>query len=319
MNQRIFRPKEQGERGATAVMVAVMMTVLLGCLAFVVDIGLITAEKVQLQTGADAAALAVAQDCLLKGTPACTATAAATAQDFAKTNNAAGMAGIKPPEFPSPESVKITTTAKNSGGDGVVMTFARFLGVDTVQVSATATAAWGGPYAGATALPIVISECQFNLSGNIQVVKLENAPSCTSADGTGTAIPGGFGWLDSDPGKCGLALSLAKPTISSSAGLGTPSLCKPTFESLKNETILLPVYDRVFGTGTNVTYRIKGFAAFELRGYNFSGLEWNSAGPPSCTGDCKGLIGKFVRFVIPDASWTDGGPNLGAARIRLTQ
>ena len=319
MNQRIFQPREHGERGATAIIVAVLMTVLLGCVAFVVDIGQITVEKVQLQTGADAAALAVAQDCLLQGTPACTLTAAATAQSLANLNHNTGLTGVEAPVFPSVRSVKITTFAKNSGGDGVAMTFARFLGVDTVQVSATATAAWESPYAGATALPIVISECQFNLSGTVQVVRLENAPSCTSADGTGAAIPGGFGWLDSDPGKCGLALSLANATVSSSAGLGTPSLCKPTFESLKNETILLPVYDRVTGTGTNVTYRIKGFAAFELRGFSFSGLEWNNYGTPSCNGNCKGLIGKFVRFVITDPSWSGGGPDLGAGRLRLTQ
>ncbi len=313
------KPREQGERGAVAVMVAMLMTVLLGCTALALDVGRLAWEKGQLQTGADAAALAVAQDCLRKGKLACTLTAGATAQSYASRNHPSGLVGTTPPEFPTLGSVKITTTAKNSGGDGVKMSFARIFGIDTVQVSATATAAWGGPFSGVVAVPIVISECEFNLSGIVQVVLLDKGPSCTSSDGTGQSIPGGFGWLDSDTGKCGLALTLANATVTSSAGLGTPSQCKPVLDSLKNQTILLPIYDRVTGTGTNVTYRIKGFAAFQLLGFSLTGYTWNNTGIPSCAGTCKGLIGKFVRFVLLDASWTDGGPDLGAGRLRLTK
>src|SRR6187401_1591057 len=53
----------QRDEGAVMVWVALMMVVLLGAGAIVIDIGALYAEKRQLQNGADAAALAVAQDC----------------------------------------------------------------------------------------------------------------------------------------------------------------------------------------------------------------------------------------------------------------
>ena len=51
------------ERGAVAIIVALVMVVLLGFAAIAVDISAMWAEKRQLQNGADAGALAIAQDC----------------------------------------------------------------------------------------------------------------------------------------------------------------------------------------------------------------------------------------------------------------
>ena len=51
------------DAGATIVIVALMMVVLLGMGALVIDVGQLYAERRELQNGADAAALAVAQDC----------------------------------------------------------------------------------------------------------------------------------------------------------------------------------------------------------------------------------------------------------------
>ncbi len=51
------------DAGAVIVWVALMMVVLLGMGALVIDVGQLYAERRELQNGADAAALAVAQDC----------------------------------------------------------------------------------------------------------------------------------------------------------------------------------------------------------------------------------------------------------------
>ena len=51
------------DRGAVLVWVALMLVVLLGIGALVIDVGALYAERRQLQNGADAAALAVAADC----------------------------------------------------------------------------------------------------------------------------------------------------------------------------------------------------------------------------------------------------------------
>ena len=58
-----MRTERERDEGAVMIWVALMMVVLLGVGAIVIDIGALYAEKRQLQNGADAAALAVAQDC----------------------------------------------------------------------------------------------------------------------------------------------------------------------------------------------------------------------------------------------------------------
>src|ERR1043165_3858879 len=61
----VDRRRRPGERGAVAVTVAILLGggVLLGFAALVVDVGQLYAEREELQSGADAAALAVAKAC----------------------------------------------------------------------------------------------------------------------------------------------------------------------------------------------------------------------------------------------------------------
>ena len=51
------------ERGAVGVVVALLMVPLIGFAAIAIDVSAMYAERQQLQTGADAGALAIAQDC----------------------------------------------------------------------------------------------------------------------------------------------------------------------------------------------------------------------------------------------------------------
>jgi Flp pilus assembly protein TadG len=51
------------ERGAIGVVVALLMIPLMGFAAIAIDVSAMYAERPQLQNGADAAALAIAQDC----------------------------------------------------------------------------------------------------------------------------------------------------------------------------------------------------------------------------------------------------------------
>src|SRR4051794_19216016 len=76
------------ERGAVAIIVALLMVGLLGFTALAVDVGAMWSEKKQLQNGADGGALAIAQACA-KG--AC-GTPSATAQTYAVANRNGGTA-----------------------------------------------------------------------------------------------------------------------------------------------------------------------------------------------------------------------------------
>ena len=75
--------RRHDERGAVAFFMAVVMVVVLGFGALVLDIGALVQERRELQSGADAAALAVAKDCA--GSLGCGAYIA-TAEDFADAN-----------------------------------------------------------------------------------------------------------------------------------------------------------------------------------------------------------------------------------------
>ena len=79
--------REDAERGAVAVIVAIMMVVILGCAAIAIDVSAMWAEKRQLQNGADAGALAIAQNCARGacGTPS------TTAQTYAVANRNDGQ------------------------------------------------------------------------------------------------------------------------------------------------------------------------------------------------------------------------------------
>ena len=58
-----FRRRLADERGATAVIFALLLVPMLGFAAIAVDVGALYAERARLQVAADAAAIAVAQDC----------------------------------------------------------------------------------------------------------------------------------------------------------------------------------------------------------------------------------------------------------------
>ena len=78
-------------------MVAILLAggVLLGFLALVVDVGQLYVEREELQTGADAAVLAVAKACATAA-PACSSSSAvrALAQSYADANSADGRSRV---------------------------------------------------------------------------------------------------------------------------------------------------------------------------------------------------------------------------------
>jgi len=324
------------ERGAAAVMVAIMMVVLLGFGAIAVDVGMMYAERAQLQNGADSAVLAVANNCA-KGTCGNTA---GTAVQFADSNANDGASTIDSLIFPTASSVTVTTSSNDGNGhDFIRLAFGSIFGVSTADVRATATAAWGTPQSGNT-LPWTFGQCAFNQSltagqlsdlqstgnftGNPSAAHIllrsdNNAgyPGCTGQMGTS---PGGFGWLDLDPtaGPCQTTIDLNTMEAGSNPGNDLNG-CGGVLPTLLAEPVLIPIFTVSTGTGQNALYPIYGFAAFQLTGWNFSGNSHPDPLAPACTGNCRGVMGYFTRFVSLQEGLTLGsGPNLGGSIVQLT-
>jgi hypothetical protein len=146
--------------------------------------------------------------------------------------------------------------------------------------------------------------------------------NCSSTSPSGQTLPGGFGWLADPTGTCTAIVDIAvNAPMSSDTGVSLPSNCANVLNAARDTTVLVPVYGDRSGSGSGGSYRITGWAAFTLLGWNFPGSDYNKDAYPgaTCTGNCKGLIGKFVNYVSLDDRFTPGGPNLGAPLVTLTR
>ncbi|PFG38241.1 putative Flp pilus-assembly TadE/G-like protein [Georgenia soli] len=312
--QRLTRG-EADERGAVAVSLALLMVALIGFAAISIDVAATYAERQQLQTGADAAALAIAQDCARDscGDPG------VTAQNLAVPNSNDGDPTATVVSF---DPVAGEVTVNNEGTSE--HWFAPVLGHDSTLVSAESTARWGYPSGGISVLPLALSYCEWwgqtgggTPSGTtprtIYLAGRGPTPGCPGPSGT---VPGGAGWLATD-GTCS-ATSVISQVLLSDPGVSVSNGCTVAdLVALRNVTVLLPIFDNAVGTGSGATYRVYGYAAFKITGYNFAGsYKWNEP----CTGDNRCIRGYFTQFVdLTDAfDYSPTAPKLGAAVVALT-
>ena len=320
--QRLTRPRTtnritnrlRGERGAAAVVVALLMVPVMGFSAIAVDIGHVYAQRARLQTAADAAALAVAQDCARGACGDMQATASALV-----TANLGGATAAPPVLTSAPTAVTVTGTKPTSHW------LAPVLGIDSTNVRATATVAWGFPGGGTALLPLIFSVCEWKAqthggmpSGSTPVTILFTKTSSTGCTGPShNAVPGGFAYIDTVSGTCTAQTSVTNQATSDT-GNTPPSSCSPSnFSGWIGQTVLLPLFDLAGGTGNNAWYRVYGYAAFTLSGYYLGGQFGTSPAP--CSGNNRCIAGYFVRYVdLSDRfTFTTTAPNLGADILKL--
>lgn len=334
-----------GERGAISVIVAILLVTLLGFVAIAVDVGVIYSERAQLQNGADASAIALAQKCARNTTdPFCSKTST-LAGSLANQNALDGMTNVNNIQLDTTaRTVSVTTAAKQNGApeNSVSLFFAGALGIPSKQVGAKASAVWGSPKAGRTAFPLAFSICQVkgNVDGALQLLQDhgKNAnPDCNYGP-SGAAVDGGFGWLVQDSGQCGGTIDLAVSEGGSDPGNNAPGNCSDTLTKWSNDIlagrkviVLLPVFNKVTGTGSGAIYGLISFAAFDVTGWKFSGESslpftfQNRASTTTgvtaateCRGECRGIIGKFVTYVSLADGYTLGPVDpYGATIVRL--
>ena len=311
----LFRGRLSDQRGATAVVFALLLVPVLGFAAIAVDVGSLYAERSRLQVAADAAAIAVAQDCSRGNC----GDMLATARTLVAAND--GDASAVQPVL---NSVPLSVTV--AGRTPVQHWFAPVLGYDSTAVSASATVGWGAPSRGTAVLPLTFSWCEFRqqtggglpsgtTARTIYFTKTSNTTGCTGP--SNNIVPGGFAYLDTDAGKCAATTGLGGKWMSST-GNSVPSACSTAdFSKWVGQTVLLPLFEESGLTGSNAWYRVYGFAAFRLTGYSLGG-QYNST-PKPCTGNDRCVSGYFTRFVELRDAWTYSptAPQLGASILRL--
>lgn len=328
----------KGERGASAVLVALVLVVLIAFVAMAVDLGAGFVDRTQQQNGADAAALGIAQECAA-GRMACSdgvsADHTALAQQLAFGNKVDGNATA-------------TVTALTTTGTGGSVTvrvdsvrqnwFAGVIGIPTTDVAAQATAVWGP--GGSAGIPLAISWCSFKeqtggwdattgLPDNTAelVVYMTKGLKHTGSDvneacnvpNSGNEVPGGFGWLEVAAG-CTVVIP-ASGIVNSDPGNSAP--CSgDEIARIKDKTVLVPIFDEADGTGNNAWYHVVGTAAFHVTAYNLGNnrYQYNCGAPnPGCGGSSHWIKGRFVQYLASTTPTGGGGGSvdLGVRVVRL--
>lgn len=378
-----------GDEGAVAVVVAVLMVALLSMGALVVDVGQLYAERRQLQNGADAAALSVVIDCAAPS--GCAPTIAADAVAKAEQNADDGAATVASPSGPavcgsggglapcSPASglgpwdcrpvpaaltgasyVQVRTETRQAGGGALLPgSLAALLpgnaGYAGTTVRACARASWGGAGAMASAVPLTISNCEFQaLVGSPPTAFAPGPPYPPAAGGTWPAagwektlyfhdtteaaandcpagpsggddpLSGGFGWLTST--NC-TATTTTTGWYPSKPGSSPGNDCKANeLDDFVGTLVSIPIYDRTNGlNGASGEYGVLGYAAFVLTGYNLGGaykVESVMSGSPGVypcantpTTGSQRCISGFFTQALTPTTGVIGGPALGAPPV----
>ena len=327
------------ERGATAVMVTILMLVLVGAGALAVDIGRIAAAKGQLQNGADASALAVAGYCA-QNPSSCTTTGVSLADQYTSANSNSGTAVPSSVMFPTATSVRVVSSTP---AGGLQLTLAQVFGTESQIVEAAATASWTPP-SGGGGFPLALSDSCFDLSsaaesGDLQrfSYKPGNGPNGEPSDmnctrnASGQTVPGGWGWLE-ESDSCE-STTAADGTIPSDPG-NNPADCQEILQGWVNDLsfgkpveVLFPIFDSAEYQGNNAQYHILGYATLQIYAWQFSGtgnspFSYMPASIPAnvkCAGSQRCVIGKFIRFVTTDAETGPGGQDFGSYAVELTQ
>jgi hypothetical protein len=324
-----------GERGAVAVITAFSLVVLLGFAALAIDVGMLYQERTELQSGADAAAVAIAQDCAV-GRIACD-TPKDTAQGLANANAKDGAAAVVETSVSMAKQtvgVRLATGDK-SGVGSLSLAFARVLGMNSAKVGAVSGARWSGIKAGPVALPVAFAQCEVTAkftNGDV-VIDMQDNKNSTACPSGATGSAGGFGWYkategDKDP-ACQKTVT-TPGTVYADTGANFPKGCQDVLDQIEDEIesgasgkiILFPVYGTATGTGAGGQYPLTGWVAFEVKGWKLTGnREYNfpdcGKGKDQCN---KGIYGRFVKYVELDDVYepSNGKPTNGLAVVELT-
>jgi Flp pilus assembly protein TadG len=321
--------------GVSVVLVGILLAVLLALSGMAVDLGAVFAERRELRNGADAAALAIAEDCGRRTRSCDEGTASATAQSYADANSHDAASAVESVELVRSSAttgeVRVVTGAWDAAAEqaGVRVPLLSLLGFHRVEVGAAATAIFDHPATG-EGLPLIIDTCEFDKAGGYGsgslVTLYFHSPSATDpppeacpANPAHWDFPGGFGWLDPNNGVCDVALS-AGDWVHADEGNNVPRNCDPAWLAayILDQTILIPMY--VDLDAHDKLYAVAGFSAFHVTAYKLSsGNQYTRPAGFRCplnpADTC--LQGYFTTTTV--FTGQAGGDDYGVVLVKLTE
>ena len=264
------------ERGQALVFTVLVLTVLLGMFALVLDVGSWFRAQRDVQSTADAAALAAAQEL-----PESTGRASALAAEYV-SKNGGGSAEISfITSISGPDTVRVRIQRPAPGF------FARIFGVDSVTVRAKASARSSAIDQARYAAPIAV-DVHHPLLGCLPSPCF-GQPTTLDLQKVG---PGAFRLLNLDGSRGGTGPgTLAEWIAQGFDGLMplgnyfsdpgakfNSSQMKSSMNFILGKELLFPLYDSVSGNGSNLTYHVIGWVGFTVTSFSGNGSKGTVTG-----------------------------------------
>ena len=293
------RSNQSRESGQTLVLVALMLVGFVAMLGLVLDGGNIYFQRRRMQNAADAGAIAGAVVLAKNGTGD---EARAKALEYALTHNLAESAQV------TISSNSVTVVAHATA----TMTFARILGITSMDVNATAEAAWAPLGAIYGCAPIAVRDFAYDFGQEYTIWDDEKDQDPLSGNITG----GNRGWLNMScvyPASCGDggASQLKDWMRNGYQGIlridsdirGSDGVVASVIEQAQvGQVLRVVIYDGIqtLYPGKEYYHALK-FAAFKVT------KVYGSGNP-------KGIKGTFEYFFFPGAPGEPGGSEDGGIR-----
>ena len=301
----------RSDRGQAAVLSVVLLVVLLGMAALVLDIGSWYRADRATQSAADAAALAGAQ-----ALPTNPAGASTLALQYAAKNGGGVSAGdVTVATGVSPNDTITVNDHRSAPGF-----FAKLFGVSSVSVGSTASARASLMDQAQFIAPIGVNLMHPMLKGTASCPCFGSANATTLPLGK-TGAPGSFDLLNIDSSRGGTGQQIIADWIlhgydgylalgdyfSDAGAKWNAAEVNAALTQRLNTTLLFPVYDRLVGTGSNAQYHVVAWVGFHLTGFTASGS----------SGSISGWFTSVTWDGIPSTTATGGQPDLGARTVYL--
>lgn len=244
------------ESGQSLLVFSLFLTILIGMLGIVLDLGYANVMQRQMQMAADAAVLAGARDL-----------AAGESADTAIARMQAMLTANKADAGASTFTVTNGSTTDVVARISIATLISGMFGLDEIEIDAHASAATGQLTQADNLMPFVIEDSQWALNQSVDLWEDKNGP-------------GNFGWVrwsGQNPSTPTLQANISDPSRSDLIAIGDrisghPGVSfNPVQGSLNawiGQTVTVILYDssEIQGNGNNLTYKARGFAHFVITG-----------------------------------------------------
>lgn len=244
------------ESGQSLVVFSIFLTILIGMLGIVLDLGYSNVIQKQMQVAADTAALAGARDL-----------ASGESENTAITRMQQILTANKADAALSSYTVTNGSTTEVWARVIIPTLVSGLFGLDEIQIDAYASAATGQIQEANNLMPFITEEDEWVLGQPITLIGGKNGP-------------GNFGWIrwsGQNPSTPTLQYNIDNPSQSDTVAIGDrvsghPGVSFNPVQSNLNawigQTVTVILYDpsEIQGNGNNLTYRTRGFAHFVITG-----------------------------------------------------